>query len=346
MFNIGIIGCGKIAQVRHIPEYADHPQAKLAGFFDLNQDRAQALAEQWGGKAYSSWEELLADPAIDAVSVCVANNAHAQISIAALKAGKHVLCEKPMATTLEDCEAMVAAARESGKFLMIGQNQRLTKAHQKARELVENGTLGKILTFRTTFGHGGPETWSVDPGKNTWFFDKSKAAMGAMADLGIHKTDLIQYLLGQTVVETTAKVTTLDKRGADGQLIGVDDNAICIYRMSGGAIGTMTASWTFYGAEDNSTVLYGTKGILRIYDDPAYSLKLITADGEKVLYELEAIQTNDNQTKSGVIDCFMDCLVNNTPPAISGESVLTAMRAVFASLESSAEGRAVAVKQD
>ena len=346
MFNIGIIGCGKIAQVRHIPEYAGHPQARLAGFYDLNQERARELAEKWGGKAYSSWEEMLADPGIDAVSVCVANNAHAQLSIAALRAGKHVLCEKPMATTLADCEAMVAAARESGKFLMIGQNQRLTKAHQKARELVENGTLGKILTFRTTFGHGGPETWSVDPGKNTWFFDKSKAAMGAMADLGIHKTDLIQYLLGQTVVETTAKVTTLDKRGADGQLIGVDDNAICIYRMSGGAIGTMTASWTFYGAEDNSTVLYGTKGILRIYDDPAYSLKLITADGEKVLYELEAIQTNDNQTKSGVIDCFMDCLVNNTPPAISGESVLTAMRAVFASLESSAEGRAVAVKQD
>ena len=346
MFNIGIIGCGKIAQVRHIPEYAGHPQARLAGFYDLNQERARELAEKWGGKAYSSWEEMLADPGIDAVSICVANNAHAQLSIAALQAGKHVLCEKPMATTLADCEAMVAAARESGKFLMIGQNQRLTKAHQKARELVENGTLGKILTFRTTFGHGGPETWSVDPGKNTWFFDKSKAAMGAMADLGIHKTDLIQYLLGQTVVETTAKVTTLDKRGADGQLIGVDDNAICIYRMSGGAMGTMTASWTFYGAEDNSTVLYGTKGILRIYDDPAYSLKLITAEGEKVLYELEAIQTNDNQTKSGVIDCFMDCLVNNTPPAISGQSVLTAMRAVFASLESSETGKSVTVKQD
>ena len=241
---------------------------------------------------------------------------------------------------------MVAAARESGKFLMIGQNQRLTKAHQKARQLVADGVLGDILTFRTTFGHGGPETWSVDPGKNTWFFDKSKAAMGAMADLGIHKTDLIQYLLGQTVVEATAKVTTLDKRGADGQLIGVDDNAICIYRMSGGAIGTMTASWTYYGAEDNSTVLYGTKGILRIYDDPAYSLKLITAGGEKVLYELEAIQTNDNQTASGVIDCFMDCLTGNTPPAISGESVLTAMRAVFACLESSRTGRAVSVAQD
>lgn len=346
MFHIGIIGCGKIAQVRHIPEYADHPQAKLAGFFDLNQQRAQELAQKWGGKAYASWEEMLADPAIDAVSVCVANNAHAQMTIAALKAGKHVLCEKPMATTLEDCEAMVAAARESGKFLMIGQNQRLTRAHQKARELVEQGVLGDIISFRTTFGHGGPETWSVDPGKNTWFFDKNKAAMGAMADLGIHKTDLIQYLTGQNVVETTAKVTTLDKRGADGQLIGVDDNAICIYRLSGGAIGTMTASWTFYGAEDNSTVLYGTKGILRIYDDPSYSMKLISANGEKTLYELEAIQTNDNQTKSGVIDCFMDCLVTNTPPTISGESVLTAMRAVFASLESSRTGQTVAIPQN
>ena len=141
MFNIGIIGCGKIAQVRHIPEYMDHPQANLAGLFDLNQERARELAQKYGARAYSSWEEMLADPAIDAVSVCVANNAHAEISIAALKAGKHVLCEKPMATTLADCEAMVAAARESGKFLMIGQNQRLTRAHQKARELVEQGAL-------------------------------------------------------------------------------------------------------------------------------------------------------------------------------------------------------------
>ena len=226
---------------------------------------------------------------------------------------------------------------------MIGHNQELARAHVLAKQLLEEGAIGKLLTFRTTFGHGGPETWSVDAGKSTWFFDKKRASMGAMADLGIHKTDLIQFLSGEKVVEVTARLTTLDKMDASGNLIGVDDNAICIYRMSGGAIGTMTASWTYYGAEDNSTVLYGTKGILRIYDDPAYSLKLITAGGEKVLYELEAIQTNDNQTASGVIDCFMDCLTGNTPPAISGESVLTAMRAVFACLESSRTGRAVSV---
>ena len=346
MFNIGIIGCGKIAQVRHIPEYAAHPQAKLWGYYDLNQDRARELAEQYGGKVYPSWRDLLADPDIHAVSVCAANNAHAEITIAALEAGKHVLCEKPMATTLEECEAMVAAAQKSGKYLMIGHNQRLAKAHARARKLVEEGAIGDIVTFRTTFGHGGPETWSVDPGKATWFFDKKKAAMGAMADLGIHKTDLIQFLTGQKVVETTAVVTTLDKKGPDGQLIGVDDNAVCIYRMSGGAVGTMTASWTYYGAEDNSTILYGTKGIMHIYDDPAYSIKITTADGENILYDIDQIQTNDNQTKSGVIDLFMDSLVNGTPPEISGEEALSAMRAVFASIRSAETGERVTVKQN
>ena len=346
MFGIGIIGCGKIAQVRHIPEYAQHKDAKLVGFYDINQERAAALAEKYGGTAYATVEDLLANPEIDAVSVCAANFAHAELTIAALNAGKHVLCEKPMAITLAECEAMVEAAKKNGKLLMIGHNQRLAKAHAMARKLIVDGLIGDIVTFRTTFGHGGPETWSVDPGLNTWFFDKTRAAMGAMADLGIHKTDLIQFLTGQQVIRTTARVTTLDKKDASGNLISVDDNAVCIYEMSGGAFGTMTASWTYYGAEDNSTVLYGTKGIMRIYDDPAISIKVILADGGKISYDVEAIQTNDNQTKSGVIDLWMESLVNHKTPEISGESALAAMRAVFASIQSSETGMAVDIPEN
>jgi len=345
MIKVGVIGCGKIAQVRHIPEYADNPNAQLAGFFDLNQKRAAELAAKYGGKAYNSVEELLADKEINAVSVCTANASHAEMTIKALKAGKHVLCEKPMAATLDESETMVKAAKDAGRYLMIAQNQRFAKAHVKAKELLDSGLIGEIVSFRTTFGHSGPETWSVDPGLNTWFFDKSKAAMGVMADLGVHKTDLIHFLTGQTVVETTARLVTVDKRDASGNLIGVDDNAICIYRLSGGALGTMTASWTFYGAEDNSTVLYGTKGIMRIYDDPQYSIKVTTRAGENILYELDRIQTNDSQTKSGVIDTFIDCLVNHREPEISGAEVLKVMRVIFASIESSQTGRAVAVKQ-
>ena len=342
--KVGIIGCGKIAQVRHIPEYAANPNAEVYGFYDINLARAEELAVKYGGKAFATYEELLADPEIEAVSVCAANHVHAEITIAALKAGKHVLCEKPMAVTLEECEAMVEAAKESGKYLMIGQNQRLAKAHAKAKELIEQGAIGKVLTFRTIFGHGGPETWSIDPGSNVWFFDKTKAAMGAMADLGIHKTDMIQYVLGSKIVKTQAVLTTLDKKDATGGLIGVDDNAICIYQMENGIIGTMTASWTYYAAEDNTTVIYGTKGELRLYDDPKYSVQQINADGTRIDYQIDQIQTNDNQTASGVIDLFVDCLVEKKEPEISGENVLHAMKAVFASIESSAKGCAIEVK--
>jgi predicted dehydrogenase len=345
MINVGIIGCGKIAQVRHIPEYADNQNVRLTGFFDIEQLRSADLAKKYGGRTYATYQEMLDDSSIDAVSVCSANVSHAEITIAALKAGKHVLCEKPMAVTLQECEEMVKVANLSGRYLMIGHNQRLAKAHVKAKKLIEEGRIGEILSFRTTFGHGGPETWSIDPGKNVWFFDRSKSVMGAMADLGVHKTDLIHFLTGQTIIETTARLITQDKRDKNGDLIGVDDNAICIYKLSGGAIGTMTASWTFYGAEDNSSILYGTKGILRIYDDPRYALTLINHDGRATHYDVEKIQTNESQTNSGVIDLFVDCLINNRKPEISGEEVLKSMRVIFASIESSQTGRAVAVNQ-
>lgn len=344
MVRVGLIGCGRIAQVRHIPEYAANKDVRIAGFFDFNYERAAGLAEKYGGKAYKTLDEMLADENIDAVSVCVANIAHAEDTIAALKAGKHVLCEKPMATTLADCEAMVQAAEKAGKKLMIDQNQRLARAHAKAKELVQEGAIGRVITFRTTFGHGGPETWSIDPGKATWFFDRTKSAMGAMADLGVHKTDLIQYLLDTKVIATTAKVVTLDKKDAEGKLIGVDDNAMCIYEMENGTVGTMTASWTYYGAEDNSTILYGTKGIMRIYDDPKYSIKLILADGSEVDYAIDRIQTNDNQTSTGIIDAFIDCIENDTKPLIDGADVLNAMKAVFASIDSSESGKRVGIR--
>lgn len=344
--KIGIIGCGKIAQVRHIPEYAANENAELYGFFSPNSKRAEEQAAKYGGKVFMSAEELLADECIDAVSICAANYAHAELTIKALNAGKHVLCEKPMATSLEDCEAMVKAAKENGKFLMIGHNQRLAKAHSTAKQLIDEGLIGNIISFRTSFGHGGPETWSISPGKNVWFFDKSKAAMGVMADLGVHKTDLIQFLTGQRVIRTTARLVTLDKRGEDGEPIGVDDNAVCIYELSGGTFGTMTASWTYYGAEDNSTVLYGSKGIMKIYDDPKHSIVITLADGSVQYFDVEQIQTNDNQTASGIIDLWMESLVSGKEPEISGESALSAMRAVFASIESSQLGKTVSIEEN
>lgn len=340
MIKVGVIGCGKIAQIRHLPEYADHPNIEIAGVFDLCGERADEIAKQYNTKAYHTYEELLENPEITAVSVCAANAAHCEITVNAFNAGKDVLCEKPMAVTLEQCEQMVQAAKESGRFLMIGHNQRLAKAHIKARELILQGEIGNILTFKTCFGHSGPETWAIDS-KNMWFFDKKMAVFGAMADLGIHKTDVIQFLTGEKVESVLAYLGTMDKKDGQGNLIGVDDNAICIYHLRGGCVGTMHASWTYYGAEDNSTILYGTKGSVRIYDNPEYSLVLEKKDGEKIYYEMDKIQTNDSQTKSGIIDTWVDCLTDRRQPEISGEEALSAMRAVFAAMKSSETGQLV-----
>ena len=342
--KIGIIGCGKIAQYRHIPEYLANEGAKIVGYFDSNQKRAQNLAEEFGGETYNSYHDLLANNKIDAVSVCTTNISHAEITIAALKAGKHVLCEKPMATTIEACQEMVDTAQNEGRYLMIGHNQRLAKAHLRAKGLLANQIIGEILSFRTTFGHAGPETWSIDPGPGTWFFDENLAVMGVMADLGIHKTDLIQFLTGQKIVETTARLYTLDKINEAGEPISVDDNAFCIYRLEDGAVGTMHVSWTFYGPEDNSTILYGTKGMMRIYDDPNYSIRVNTFDGEEILYDIDRIQTNEIQTKSGVIDAFIESILQDEEPEISGRAVLYAMRVIFASIESSKTHKTVKIK--
>lgn len=343
MLTIGIIGCGKIAQVRHIPEYLAHDEAQVVAFYDKTPERAQAMAAKYGGQAYDSLQALLENDAIDAVSVCVANHMHAEVTMAALRAGKHVLCEKPMATTFADCQAMVNLAESTGKKLVIGHNQLLTPAHRRAKELIEQGLIGEILTFRSTFGHGGPETWSIDPGPGTWFFNKEAAVLGAMADLGVHKTYLLRYLIGQKFVEATAKFATLHKRDTSNELIKVEDNALCIYRMESGVMGTMTASWTYYGAEDNSTVLYGTKGIMRIYDDPRYSMVITLNSGESIYFNLESIQTNESQTKSGVIDAFIETILEDKETELSGRNALDSMEAVFAAFESAEQNRSVRI---
>ena len=345
--KIGIIGCGMITRVRHAPEYTENGNCIIAAFYDKDKERAEALAEEYHAVCCDTVEELL-NMDLDAVSVCVANAYHADITIRALNAGKHVLCEKPMAVTLKQCEDMVEAAEKNQKILMLGHNQRFNPAHQKAKELIQEGAIGKILSFETKFGHGGPEVWTGTA--NTWFFDRKKAGMGVLADLGIHKTDLMHYLIGEEITQVQAVLTTLDKRRPDGQLIDVDDNAVCLMETESGIFGIMHVSWTFYGNEKNSAVLYGTKGVIRCYDDDNSSLILEQKDGETIRYDLEPIIKNTDQTigkrtSTGVIDEFVSSILEGLEPLTSGRESLKAMRVVFAAMESAATGKKIHIKK-
>jgi predicted dehydrogenase len=343
MLNVGIIGCGSIARQRHAAEYKHNANTTITGVFDVSRERAEAMANDFGGKVYDTVEAMIADPSIDAVSVCVANAFHAPITIDALNHGKHVLCEKPMAITLKDCQDMLSAAKKNGKRLLIDHNQRLTPAHKKAKEIIASGELGRVISFAATFGHKGPEMWSADKSNNTWFFKKNAAAFGSMADLGIHKIDLMRYLIGADVKNVFSRLATLDKKFPDGTPIEVDDNSVEILTFENGALGTVTTSWTHYGEECNSSSLYCEKGTIKLYHDPKYALQVVYADGTKAHYELDRMQTNDDaqQRTSGVIDQFVDSILTGEKSVLDAGDILNSMRVVFACLESAESGRIV-----
>lgn len=335
--KIGVIGCGQIARHRHIPEYAANKDVELVAFCDIDQEKARTLAAKYGGKkVFTDYQELLAQKEVQAVSICTSNYLHAPITIAAAEAGKHILVEKPMATSLKEADAMIQAAARNKVFLMVAHNQRLAPMHQIAKKIIDSGMMGRVYSVRTSFGHAGPENWSPT-GK--WFFKKTEAFAGAMADLGVHKADLMRWLLGKEVVEVGAFVTRLEKQG------DVDDNAVCILKFADGAIGTLTASWTFKPQEDNSTIIYCEKGTLKLAAEPGRPVVAYLSEpgrGEMV-FEVPKLQTNEEggQFTSGVIDTFLECIRNDHPPAISGEEGKKALEIVLAAFRSAETGQIV-----
>lgn len=337
--RVAVIGCGSISKYRHIPEYAGHEQVELVAFVDPIIERAQIFADEYGAQAFTDYKEMLAAVKPDAVSVCTPNYLHAEMSIEAAKAGAHVLVEKPMAVTDEEAAAMIEAAKENNVKLMVGQNQRFMPPHLKAKEILQTGVLGRVLTFRTSFGHPGPDAWSID-GANSWFFRKEEAIMGAMGDLGVHKSDLIRYLLDDEVAEIAAFVGTLDKKDTES-----DDNASCILRMKSGAIGTLVASWTYYKGEDNSTVLWCENGVMKLCTDDVDQVIVELRDGTVNKYQTGEISTNEKQVTSGVIERFVDCIVNDTVPAVSGEEGRASLKVILDAFKSQETGQFVKVNE-
>ena len=329
--KVGVIGCGQICRVRHAPEYREDARCEIVGFYDVDPARAQKMAADFGGSAFDSLESLL-QSGVDAVSVCSANTDHCRSAVLAMEHGCHVLCEKPLAVNLADCEKMLATSRRTGRRLLVGQNQRLAPAHQEAYRLIAAGAIGKVLSFHTTFGHGGPESWTGV--RDPWFFHRDKAVLGAAADLGIHKIDLLNYLTDDPIAEGSAYLTTLDKKLPDGSPIQVDDNALFLLKTQRGAVGMAHASWTFYGQEDNSTVLYGSKGIMKLYTDPDYAIILEHADGKVEKLNVGHIITNEEQqaglrSSTGVIREFADAVLEGRPSCLDVEQVIPAMRIVL-----------------
>ncbi len=331
------IGGGAIAQRRHLPEIVANPAAELVALADTHDNRAAIQAKKFKCEPYTDHVKMLAEVECDVVVVATPNALHCPQTLDAFAAGRHVLVEKPMAGSREEARKMIDAAKKAGKFLMIGMNQRLMPAHVAAKEILDTGKLGRVLAFETNFKHAGPDGWSVD-GAKSWFFKPDLAVMGVCGDLGIHKADLMRYLLGDEFESVGGFVVTLDKKTPDGKPLALDDNAFLELKSKSGIIGSIHISWTNYGRlEDNGTMLFCEKGVMRVGMDPVYGVMVDYATGRKERMQVGEMATNEKQVSSGIVDMMTASVLSNTPPTINGEEGYKALNVVLTGMEAAKE---------
>ena len=207
---VAVIGCGSIANLAHIPSYAKNPNATIKYFCDIIPERAEkAVAEYGCGTAITDYHVILEDPEVEAVSVCTPNNVHREISVACLRAGKHVLCEKPAARTYEEALEMQKVQHESGKILNIGVVNRFNDAVNRIREYIQNGELGDILQAYVSF-----RCHRNIPGLGGAFTTKAIAGGGVLIDWGVHFLDIVMYCCGDPK-PLTVSAETFSKLGRD-----------------------------------------------------------------------------------------------------------------------------------
>jgi predicted dehydrogenase len=338
-FRAGIIGCGAITEHLHAPDYAVCEDAAITALCDTNLARAQEMQARFAPDAtvYSDYKEMLRKEPLDGVTITLPNVLHATVTIAALKAGCHVLVEKPMAASLAEAKRMIAAAKQAGKLLMVNQCQRRSAVHRKAKEVLDSGILGKVLTVAACFGHEGPENWSPS-GK--WFFKKDQARFGAMADLGVHKADLVRFLTGKEVAEVTAFTACLEKKRTT-----VEDNFVSCLRFTDGTIGTLAASWTTKGMDADYVILHCANGTLRVNEIPGKPLIANLVKPECMIeFEMpDALSVYENAWGLGVSKGFVRAARGQEDPFCPGVEGARSLAIILACEKAAESGKTVKV---
>ncbi|MEZ4518743.1 MAG: Gfo/Idh/MocA family oxidoreductase [Chloroflexota bacterium] len=277
--NVGLIGH------RFMGKAHTHAYTDVTLFFDpqlrpvkhtlcAKGDDVAAVAENWGWQHWTSdWREMIADPDIDVVDICAPSILHKEIAIASARAGKHIFCEKPLAMTLEDAREMLAAVEEAGVTHTIGFNYRKVPALGLAKQLIDEGQIGRVFHFRGMYS----QDWLVDPGfPLAWRLRKKDAGAGSSWDLGAHVVDLARYLIGEVDEVVSFQTTFIKERPIasfeDGLMalpgdemgeVDVDDATAFLARFANGAMGVF--EFTRFGTghrNQNRIEVYGSEGAL------------------------------------------------------------------------------------
>jgi predicted dehydrogenase len=342
MIRIGIIGGGWPGQA-HAKGYATAGGFKVAAIADLIPSRREKfLSEHPGAKQYADANDLLADDDIDAVSVCLPNNLHAPVTIAALKAGKHVLCEKPPALNATEAKKIESAATKAGKIVMYSVQRRFGGAEQAAKQAIDKGYAGDVYHARGTW----MRTRGIPIGTG-WFIDKSKAGGGALIDIGVHLLDLAWHLLGQPKPTSAYGVT--HRRFAhtlgDGKTIDVDDAAFAMIRFENGKSLELAASWAINQApQQQGTIcrVYGEKAAIEVYTPQGAVLyRNFDPKGDAKAHPLKPPKVVSHVA---LMRHFKDCIAGKSKPIIGAREGVMLMQMLDAIYKSSESGKSVEIK--
>lgn len=348
--RIGIIGTGNISNV-HLGGYAKNPRVEIYALCDIKRERALEKAKKYGvpeSRVFDNAADMLTLPELDAVSVCTWNSQHAPCTIAALNAGKHVLCEKPMATSAEDARAMKAAAEKAGKLLMVGFVRRFGNDCDIVKDFANDDYFGELYYTKATYlrRNGNP---------GGWFGDKSRSGGGPLIDLGVHVIDLVRYLLGnpQPVsvygaafhklgnrpgIKTSAAYLSAEK--SDQDICDVEDMATALVRFDNGAVLSVEASFSLNLKADTGTIeLFGTKAGAKI--DPGLEL-YSQSNGYMTNVQLAAdTALSFNGLFEREIDHYVSCILDGTPCRAPAEDGVALMRILDGIYESARTGHEV-----
>ena len=283
--GVGLIGTGYMGKCHALawnnvrPVFGDVPLPKLAVLCDVGEGVAQKRAGEFGfARATADWRALVHDPAVDVVSITTPNRFHAEMAIAALQAGKHVWCEKPMAPSLAESEAMTAAARVSGKVAMLGYNYIQNPAISQIKRMLEAGEIGAVNHFRMEMD----EDFMADAAAPfSWRSDKS-AGYGALDDFGVHPLSLILTLFGrvQSVIGEMAKPYATRQEGADERAVETFDIASAFVRLEGGIGGALHMSRAAWGRKGRIFVqIFGSEGTILFDQERMNEMQVFTRHG-------------------------------------------------------------------
>lgn len=348
--KVGVIGVGGISR-SHLPGWAASEHAELAAGCDVDKEVLAA----WGkanevDKLYWDPKDLFSDPEIDIVDVCTPNNYHAPLSIGALNAGKHVICEKPLAPTPELVKKMIAARDRSGKLLMCAQSSRFSGASQAMKAEIDTGVLGEVYHARCWVlrRSGVP----VRPG----FIMKKHSGGGPCIDLGVHVLDLTLWLMGNpkpVAVSGVARAELAHQEGAFSdmgrgaglipEVFDVEDFAAAFVRFENGATLIMEASWMLHQAESSERQiwLYGTKGGAHM---PGCTF--FRSDARTRQHYNDTLQNTQDRMRAHALECveFARAVAEGLPSPVPAEQSLQVMAILDGVYRSQEKGKEVALK--